>query len=513
MTQHNREKGVGSGLRVGTALAVVVGAIALSPTASAQNYPSPTRQTGGLGVCDETFTTVTQPSTPVSVLGYSSSFLTPGGQLFVDIGGGQFAVFNPGQFTTSTSMGSTIYVPTVPYTTNPYVSSLPVYEQSTLNPPSSGCALVASGAAAAATVASAAADVMNRGFDAHATEYRIQIQAAQEAGLPAFTQFAPLGSEVPTVFTADLSARSGYVPMAAPQPMRQTIKPSLWVRTFGEVMYRDGPGNIPGFVGPALGLGGGIGAGGFLAEQERRLSTFGFQGGMDLTLSGITSNKDGLVIGALGGYLQSHLTLSNSATTVDLRGPVAGVFGSYLNGPYFADLMFRGDILRMDYNDTFTAQSIDVRNYNVVFNTGFKINLGGSNAYIEPVTGFEYVHTTYSGPILGPGYFFQLQDGDTFRARVGARFGTSFTINNVRIEPSVLVNGWNAVKQDNNTLFTSAATGSLFLQDTRDRLYAEVSPSINFLAQGGWSGFTRAEFRFGEHFTSYGGRVGIRYTW
>lgn len=497
-------------LRLGTGLSLVLGIVALTSPAASTQY---SHQNSAAGVCDQSFTRTTTPNQSVNVLGYPNSLLTPSGVLFVPVPGSGFAVFNPGQFTTVVSGGVTYYSPTVPYTTNPYVSTVPVTELSTLNPPGAACGLIADSAAAAATMAPAAADAMNRGFDAHATEYRIQIQAAQAAGLPAFTQFAPLGTEVPTVFTADRSARTGYVPMAAPQPMRQTIKPSLWIRTFGEVMYRDGPGNIPGFVGPALGLGGGIGAGGFLADQERRLSTFGFQGGVDLTLSGIASNKDGVVIGALGGYLQSHLTMRNSATAIDLRGPVAGVFGSYLNGPYFADLMFRGDILRMDYNDTFTAQSIDVRNYNVIFNTGFKVNLGGSNAYIEPVTGFEYTRTTYSGPILGPGYFFQLQDGDTFRARVGARFGTSFTMNNVRIEPSVLVNGWNAVKQDNNTLFTSAATGSLFLSDRRDNLYAEVSPSINFMTQAGWSGFTRAEFRFGDHFTSYGGRIGIRYTW
>ena len=167
------------------------------------------------------------------------------------------------------------------------------------------------------------------------------------------------------------------------------------------------------------------------------------------------------------------------------------------------------DLLSLDFNDGATAARVGAQNYNVVFNMGFKI---GTTYYVEPVTGVEFTRSNFGRPILGPGYQVDLNDGENLRARVGARFGTVFTLRDVRFEPSVLVNLYGTFYNSNSTLFTSNATGTLFLPDRKDDLFVEISPSINFLTQGGWSGFTRAEFRVGENLHSYGGRIGIRYS-
>lgn len=333
------------------------------------------------------------------------------------------------------------------------------------------------------------------------------MQAAQAAGQPMFTQFTTLdGTEVPTVFTADKSSRTGYVPMAAPQPVFQSAKTAVFARVFGDVLYREGANNIPtlGAVANAAGLP-------VAGQNETRTRSFGFQAGIDRTISGLTSSDDGLLIGVLGGYLQSKLNVKNAPTTVDTSGGSVGVFGSYLRGPFFVDLSLRADLLSLDYNDGMTAATIGARNYNAVFSMGYKI---GTTYYVEPVTGFEYTRSTFERPIAGPGYVVNLNDGENLRARVGARFGTVFVMNNLRIEPSVLVNLWGTIRNTNSTFFTSAATGDLILPDRKDRPYVEISPSVNFIAlQTGVSAFARAEIRTGENLTSYGGRLGVRYQW
>lgn len=352
-----------------------------------------------------------------------------------------------------------------------------------------------------------AADVANRDFLSAVYAIRHRWSESDITGL---SQFAALDPRLPTTFAA---AMGSSVPMAAPQPVGSIFKMGVFTRVFGEVGYRDGPGTLPALAALAPAVDPTLLPGNLFGDQRRRQSTFGVQLGLEAGVRRITSGDDGLIVGALGGYLQSHVTLRGLPTVIDLHGPTAGVFGTYFRGPFFTDLLFRADLLRMDYNDSFTAQGIEARNYNVVFNTGVKLNLGNSGFYVEPATGFEYIRTTFGAPIIGPDYFFSLRDGDTIKARVGARFGTTFTLNDVRIEPSVLVNGWDTVRQDNSTLFTSQILGSTLLQDRRDGLYAEVSPSVNFVTGDGWSGYTKAEFRLGDNLHSYGGGIGIRYTW
>ena len=46
------------------------------------------------------------------------------------------------------------------------------------------------------------------------------------------------------------------------------------------------------------------------------------------------------------------------------------------------------------------------------------------------------------------------------------------------------------------------------------KVRGEIQGSVNFFdLRTGWSGFVRAETRFGENLLAYGGKGGLRYQW
>ncbi|WP_187144441.1 autotransporter domain-containing protein [Microvirga massiliensis] len=330
------------------------------------------------------------------------------------------------------------------------------------------------------------------------TDLRAQLERSR-AGVPIF---AGLSSSVPdAAFTALVSKDKGVVHTAPPAPpMTPSLRPAVWARAFGDVLEQDG--NVNGtFGGRAFSFG-----------TDFRQSTFGFQVGLDGVYSGLTSPDDGFIVGALAGYLGSTVDFKNSPTSADIDGPTIGVYGSYLRGPLFVDLMLKADFLNVDFEPLVARQSIDARNYGVVFSTGYKFQVTDA-FYVEPVIGADYVHTDFDRAFPIGGIAVGLDDADAFLGRVGARVGTVFTTGDLRIEPSLLVNLWHNFSDDAAATFTSGPI-ALPLANDSAKTYVELSPSVNaFNLRSGVSGFVRAELRLGDDLVGGGVKAGLRYQW
>ena len=98
------------------------------------------------------------------------------------------------------------------------------------------------------------------------------------------------------------------------------------------------------------------------------------------------------------------------------------------------------------------------------------------------------------------------------RAKVGARVGTEWISDQLRIEPSLVASAYSDVSVSNGALFVGG--GGISLPTDQGKVRGEVQGSVNFFdLRTGWSGFVRAETRFGDNLLAYGGKGGLRYQW
>jgi len=135
-----------------------------------------------------------------------------------------------------------------------------------------------------------------------------------------------------------------------------------------------------------------------------------------------------------------------------------------------------------------------------------------SKYYIEPTAGVEYVSTQFSESNALTAFAIPLQDGHAVRGRVGARFGTEWVTNNIRVEPSLTGYAYEILEASNATLFTGG-TG-IILPTDKGKLRGELQASVNFFNLGtGTSGFIRADTRFGQDLIAAGAKVGVRQQW
>ena len=70
-------------------------------------------------------------------------------------------------------------------------------------------------------------------------------------------------------------------------------------------------------------------------------------GGADVVIGNLTSAQDGLILGAFGGSIDLVVNLNTAATRLKFSGGTVGGYGTYFNGPWFADLIVKADILSL----------------------------------------------------------------------------------------------------------------------------------------------------------------------
>jgi outer membrane autotransporter protein len=282
-----------------------------------------------------------------------------------------------------------------------------------------------------------------------------------------------------------------------------TFKPAAWIKGFGDYEQRNNATFNFAFGGTA-----------FTRDLSYNQSSGGFLVGGDLLISRFTSANDALILGVMGGYNNSNVDLRASPTTQRFNGGSFGVYSTYLNGPWFVDLMAKFDFLDLNINGPGVAQSNDVKNSLFGGNVGYKIDFA-HRWYIEPTAGIEYVRTNFDQPNLTLPGAVPLADGTALRVRGGARFGTDWVENGIRIEPNFAAFAYDVVKATGGALFTgTAGGGAISLPNDEGKVRGEIQAAVNgFDLKSGLSGFVRLDARFGEDYFGIGGRAGLRYQW
>jgi hypothetical protein len=301
---------------------------------------------------------------------------------------------------------------------------------------------------------------------------------------------------------------------------------AVWAQAFGD--YERRSGRSPG-----------LGEFSVLALTVKSTTgTGGVLGGADYTLRNVAVAGDGLLFGILTGYEASHVSLDavsissspispngHAVTKAQLTGPDAGVYASYFNGGFSADLAFKAAFY--DLNLTFTdllgfeanalagfpattllfsgTGSTKLNNYTTSGNVNYRIRTGATT-WIEPTGGFQYTISRYAA---GADQF-GLADGTLLRLQGGARFGFEGALNGTRMTTVVTGLLYDDVVVNGGVLVSSP--NPLILSD-EGKLRAEGIVALNFYHGNGVNSFVQAALQGGEGLIGVGGKVGARFAW
>jgi hypothetical protein len=237
----------------------------------------------------------------------------------------------------------------------------------------------------------------------------------------------------------------------------------------------------------------------------RTQSTYGAHAGFDGTWKNAWLPGDFMVAGLVTSYMATHVDLSGSPATLQLEGPGIGLYAMYVNGGFSADLIGKADFLNLkeDLAGIAPNGSIGVTNTGVSGNLQYKNKIDGG--FIEPTIGFSFTRTMFGDTAALMG----LQDGSTLRLQGGARFGKTFDVNGISIEPTLALLAYSNVVANGTTLATVAVPVPVTPTD-QGLLRGEIDPELNFNFNNGYSAYLRGSVRFGDELVGGFAKIGVR---
>jgi Autotransporter beta-domain len=83
-------------------------------------------------------------------------------------------------------------------------------------------------------------------------------------------------------------------------------------------------------------------------DLTHQTSLYGVQSGVDGTWLGVTPNGGALVAGVVGSWMSSNVNFNGTTTSLRLTGPGIGVYETYVQGNFSADLTTKFDFLQLN---------------------------------------------------------------------------------------------------------------------------------------------------------------------
>ncbi len=235
---------------------------------------------------------------------------------------------------------------------------------------------------------------------------------------------------------------------------------------------------------------------------------WGFQVGIDHEFEGNVA--DGVLIaGVLGGYVSSNADF-NSGDSVRFSGPQVGVYASWVKGGLYVDGLVKGDFLKADYNVAGSDSDTDSTTIGVRVETGYRY-FTSTGMFIEPNASLAYAHSSIDDVTIA-GTPARFDDGDGLEGKLGARFGGTSLKDGIKYDPYLSVGIAGNLLSDNSVFFSSGP--GLVLEDDAPDVFGEVGAGINiFSTKSGWTGFAKADLRFGDDYIGGTGKIGANWAW
>jgi outer membrane autotransporter protein len=278
----------------------------------------------------------------------------------------------------------------------------------------------------------------------------------------------------------------------------------VWAQAFGALAQRDDRATFA------------LHSGRYTYDTGTSQQTAGVVAGLDGVTKGVFGGSDALVLGVMGGYTASEVqfTASRSGTTVNNAVGSAGVYGTYLSGPFFVDALVKGDFHTVDYTGAlapFTATE-QVKSNSI----GGRVDAGvrfGSAAYVEPIATLAYVSTTMDDLAVG-GSTVQFDDAASLRGRLGLRVGGQLSqFGNTVISGSLTGSVWQEFQGQSTVDIVSG--GPVFsTSDQAPETYSNIAGTLDFSSgAGGFTGYVKGEVTHADNYMSERISVGQKYRW
>jgi outer membrane autotransporter protein len=216
-----------------------------------------------------------------------------------------------------------------------------------------------------------------------------------------------------------------------------------------------------------------------------------------------------------------------------LQIPFAGAYIAASNGGFLVDAQLRGMFFQNDVSDSnhgMAGQRFDARGVSLTGNVGYNYNLG-NRWFVEPSAGIIWSRTQVD-PMNVPGTFvtgtggvppwvLTVNDIESTLGRLTARVGTSFTSDNVMLQPFVSASVFHEFQGGLSSSLTSnfSAVGlpgvptlSSTVSVTDPRTYGQFGLGLATQSlDSRWVSYLRGDYRTGDHIEGWSLNGGVRY--
>lgn len=240
-------------------------------------------------------------------------------------------------------------------------------------------------------------------------------------------------------------------------------------------------------------------------------------------------------LGTTAGYVSSNSNDNLAGFGTKFEVPFVGGYAVATYGRFFTDVMVRQEFYNMRLNDPalgFFNQPASARGISVATSAGYNFALQ-NNWFIEPSAGFVWSKTKVdsftSGGTINPGIAGtnSINDITSQIGRLSLRGGTTITSGSMIWQPFASVSVFREFADPVTSRYTSInavqtplgggppfnqATFTQTTSTTRVGTYGQYSLGIaGQVANTGWLGFARVDYRNGDNINGWTGNAGIRY--
>ena len=239
---------------------------------------------------------------------------------------------------------------------------------------------------------------------------------------------------------------------------------------------------------------------------------WGIEGGADFVLMRTISGYGALFAGVLGGYVNSQMDFDATNDQAEFKGGTVGGYLTYLAGGWYNDVLFKADLLNVDYTTTFQSSKVspDSNSFGIRYDTGYRFNLG-QGFFVDPQGTIAWVNTDmdnfklFNTPV-------NFSNGDSVRGSLGGRVGYSWLWGASVVEPFFDGKVWQEFEGDNKVALTSGGH-KLTFKDQVDQTWGELGGGVNVFTGANSSIFVKADALVGGSLDGFNVRGGGRLAW